>query len=707
MSEALLDRKYEYWQNQLLDLGKRNRMINYRETKRATLKLIEPKFEELFKRVAIDEEELTFQSPIDKNSDIRTYSVLSLLESLSCPIPVNIGDIKAEGSILERQKTLKQLRSKSRLALDEQGTNILYMVSGFVEWREKNDASSTWIKSPLILVPVSLVLESINSPYILKKYEDDIVVNPTLSYLFERDYGIVLPSFDPDEEPIIEYMDKMEKLVDRKGWRIIRENSIGLVSFLKINMYKDLCNNEEEVKNNPIIRAFAGENSEISNIPLELYNFNHDNTPAMDIYQVVNADSSQQDAILLSRKGISFVMQGPPGTGKSQTITNIIAQGLADGKRILFVSEKAAALEVVHKRLSEVHLDDFCLALHNYKANKKDVLDELGKSLSLNPIKVKTEETAKLTELDTLKEFLGKYVSDIHKEIMPLEMSLYEVYGAIADLEDTIELPLEIENVENMTKDQVNRLGLLVVDFDKAKSNLGDQWYKNPWNVGYESGGQLTNAVKNNPFSILLFDEIEKAHPSILDKFLQILEDGRMTDGQGNTVYFSETIIIFTSNLGIYQTIATGERRQVVNSDMSYEEVQSKVRAGIEHYFKLELGRPEILNRIGENIVVFDFIRENVAGEILDSQINRIINNLKMDKNIKLTLSDEVHEILLNAAIGNLDNGGRGIGNIVESMFINPLSRYMFDKELFSDCEITVNSIVNENMTYSLECVNS
>ena len=114
MSEALLDKKFEYWQNQLLDLGKRNRMINYRETKRATLKLVEPGFEELFRRVAVDEDELTFQSPIDKNSDIRTYSLLSLLETLSCPIPVNIGDIKTEGSILERQKTLKQLRSKSR-----------------------------------------------------------------------------------------------------------------------------------------------------------------------------------------------------------------------------------------------------------------------------------------------------------------------------------------------------------------------------------------------------------------------------------------------------------------------------------------------------------------------------------------------------------------------------------------------------------------
>ncbi|MBQ9358121.1 MAG: ATP-dependent Clp protease ATP-binding subunit, partial [Abditibacteriota bacterium] len=117
-----------------------------------------------------------------------------------------------------------------------------------------------------------------------------------------------------------------------------------------------------------------------------------------------------------------------------------------------------------------------------------------------------------------------------------------------------------------------------------------------PGYVGYEAGGQLTNAVKNNPFSILLFDEIEKAHPSILDKFLQILEDGRMTDGQGNTVYFSETIIIFTSNLGIYSIGADGQRQQVVSSDMEYGEVKRLVRKGIEDYFKLQLGRPEILN---------------------------------------------------------------------------------------------------------------
>lgn len=225
-----------------------------------------------------------------------------------------------------------------------------------------------------------------------------------------------------------------------------------------------------------------------------------------------------------------------------------------------------------------------------------------------------------------------------------------------------------------------------------------------PGYVGYEAGGQLTNAVKNNPFSILLFDEIEKAHPSILDKFLQILEDGRMTDGQGNTVYFSESIIIFTSNLGIYGINSAGERYQCVTRDMSYEEVQSNVRRGIEDYFKLQLGRPEILNRIGENIVVFDFIREDVAEEILRSQINKISNNLKADKNIVLTISDNAYDILRQKAVANLDNGGRGIGNIVESLLVNPLSRYMFDNELFENAAINIDSIDAMTMPYSLVC---
>ena len=156
-----------------------------------------------------------------------------------------------------------------------------------------------------------------------------------------------------------------------------------------------------------------------------------------------------------------------------------------------------------------------------------------------------------------------------------------------------------------------------------------------PGYIGYEAGGQLTNAVRDNPFSIILFDEIEKAHPSILDKFLQILDDGRLTDGQGNTVYFSESIIIFTSNKGIVGTVSEidefGNRieknKQLIDPKncVTHKEMQAKVIDGIRNYFKYELGRPELLNRIGEdNIVVYDFIRPDVAESILKLHINRV-----------------------------------------------------------------------------------
>lgn len=230
-----------------------------------------------------------------------------------------------------------------------------------------------------------------------------------------------------------------------------------------------------------------------------------------------------------------------------------------------------------------------------------------------------------------------------------------------------------------------------------------------PGYVGYEAGGQLTNAVRNNPFSIILFDEIEKAHPLILDKFLQILEDGRMTDGQGKTVYFSEAVIIFTSNLGISQEIqdpATGmvQRKQVVTPELDYEEVQQKVMEGIERYFKEKISRPEILNRIGENIVIFDFIRPQVAELILNSQIKKIISRVSEEKKIRIEISDKAREHLLDAAKGNLENGGRGIGNVVESHLINPLSRALFDLNVAENGTLKVVDIRDNGSIYELEC---
>lgn len=204
-----------------------------------------------------------------------------------------------------------------------------------------------------------------------------------------------------------------------------------------------------------------------------------------------------------------------------------------------------------------------------------------------------------------------------------------------------------------------------------------------PGYVGYDVGGELTNAIRERPFSVVLFDEIEKAHPRILDKFLQILDDGVLTSGRGDRVYFSEALIVFTSNLGIYRTDAAGQRVQNVSLDTSFEEVRAKVRAEIESHFKLVLNRPEILNRIGENIIVFDFIRPEIAVQIFDLMVINALAGIS-DAGYQVSIASEVHEELRGLCLSDLSNGGRGIRNQLEARLMNPLARALFEQDAVS-----------------------
>ncbi|MCR5734732.1 MAG: AAA family ATPase [Lachnospiraceae bacterium] len=226
-----------------------------------------------------------------------------------------------------------------------------------------------------------------------------------------------------------------------------------------------------------------------------------------------------------------------------------------------------------------------------------------------------------------------------------------------------------------------------------------------PGYVGYEAGGQLTNAVREHPFSVLLFDEIEKAHPSVLDKFLQILEDGRITDGKGDTVYFQDCLIIFTSNLGITRRSELNPNVRIPNvsfeEDTDYQVVRDKILNGVRNYFNEELGRPELLNRIGNNILVFNYIREDSIRPIIEKQVNNIKRYLLAERHINLELSKEAEDELFEMALADLPKGqgGRGIGNMIEEMLINPLARYMFDEGKIHDKNIPVEHIYRENGT--------
>ena len=215
-----------------------------------------------------------------------------------------------------------------------------------------------------------------------------------------------------------------------------------------------------------------------------------------------------------------------------------------------------------------------------------------------------------------------------------------------------------------------------------------------PGYVGYDVGGELTNAIREKPFSVMLFDEIEKAHPRILDKFLQILDDGVLTSARGDRVYFSEAFIVFTSNLGIYRLEADGTRSPNVLPSDPFEEVQTKVRAESERHFKLTLNRPEILNRIGENILVFDFVRENVARDILDAMIEDLLGDVSTGEGERITLADEAAESLRKVCLADPSNGGRGIRNRLETQLLNPLARALFDTPPAGAGPITIEALL-------------
>jgi ATP-dependent Clp protease ATP-binding subunit ClpA len=213
-----------------------------------------------------------------------------------------------------------------------------------------------------------------------------------------------------------------------------------------------------------------------------------------------------------------------------------------------------------------------------------------------------------------------------------------------------------------------------------------------PGYVGYDVGGELTNAMREKPFSVVLFDEIEKAHPRILDKFLQVLDDGVLTSGRGDRVYFSEAFIVFTSNLGIYVPGPSGERILNVTPEETFESVKKKVRSEIEKHFKQVLNRPEILNRIGENVIVFDFIRPDVANEIFDHMVGALLTDVR-SLGYEVSLSNSANGTLRKLCLADLLNGGRGIRNHVETHLVNPLSRALFDNGAEPGCRYLIEEI--------------
>lgn len=285
------------------------------------------------------------------------------------------------------QRRLLTLHTDARTAEEEQGVNILYLALGFLRWYE-SDSSEVLRESPLILMPVELVRDDRRATFDLRARDTEIVTNLPLQERLKADFGFELPDVAEDETftPDAYFADLEDRVAGRPRWSVDRDGiQLGFFSFTKLLMMRDLETAqwpEGAFEAHPVLGGLLGDGFERETPLFGPQEKLDPRLPPEALLHVVPADASQTRVIEEVRAGRNLVVQGPPGTGKSQTIANIIAGAAHDGKTVLFVAEKMAALSVVHDRLKKVGLGDLCLEIHSRSANKKLFLDELARTLA-------------------------------------------------------------------------------------------------------------------------------------------------------------------------------------------------------------------------------------------------------------------------------------------------------------------------------------
>ena len=339
------------------------------------------------------------------------------------------------------QRRLLDLYRDAQLMLEEQGTNILYLALGRLKWFEA-DAADTPRYAPLFLVPVQLRRRSARERFALTWDESEVQENLSLAAKLKNDFGLDLPKFPTGEDEELvpsRYAEAVARAVSAQGrWEVeLDAMTLGFFSFAKFLMYRDLDARSwpepAKLVDHPALKGLLRDGFPATDRPFA-EDVNLDELiPAARLDHVVDADGSQTQAIEIVRRGRSVVIQGPPGTGKSQSITNLIVTAVLDGKKVLFVAEKLAALEVVKRRLEAAGLGAICLELHSHKANKRAVLEEIGRTWDLG--RPRGEELERVVpRLEQMRGLLNGHASMLHQPLEPSGVTPFFLLGKLAQL---------------------------------------------------------------------------------------------------------------------------------------------------------------------------------------------------------------------------------------------------------------------------------
>lgn len=455
--------KQVIWERKLLDFSLRNNLINIRLGRRV-IPFISFAIDHLEDHLQAGENYQILASPTKSKiepGETGLYDSSLWKESLEELVISELKNKKIRSYLTESelQNSLKFVYRTSRTAIEENGANSLFLVLGVLKWYESTKSVKPRF-APILLLPVDIIRRGGTSGYIIRTRDEEIILNITLVELLKQQFGVNLSGLNPlpkDDSGV-----DLKKIFaairtcirNMKGWDVVEESMLGLFSFNKFVMWNDIHSNADKLKENPIIASLMENRIQWQ-----------DTTPEVDAREIdknckpinfsipVDVDSSQLEAVIESGEGKSFILHGPPGTGKSQTITNMIANALYKGKRVLFVAEKMAALSVVQNRLTRIGLSPFCLELHSNKVTKSHFLAQLQKAIEAIHIQSPAEFESTSTQLFERRRKLIDYMEALHHPHAS-GFSLYDCITNYLSIQGD-ELSIDFSLLNGITKDKL------------------------------------------------------------------------------------------------------------------------------------------------------------------------------------------------------------------------------------------------------------
>lgn len=479
-SDLNLQSTIEGLRDNLLDMSLRNNLLNFRPRKK-NIEIVDEDVASLYNILVVNEHKMKFLSNETLDEDALLDNTWDSNAKLKATHVDNYLQTKYEPD--ELQKRLTHLYRDNKTVLEEQGYNDFFLALGFLEWKEI-DYEDGIHKAPLVLVPMTIERSSISQPFTVRWNGDEVRSNLSLIYKLQEQ-GVEIPNFEEfeSEQDLISYFKQIESIISRKsGWKISKDIYLSSFNFKKFVMFKDLdLSNWSNIEDNAIRNLFDVRDDETLYDDLDLNSID-----STEIFNVMDADSSQLAVLEEAKKGKNLVVEGPPGTGKSQTIVNLIAELMAMGQRVLFVSEKKAALEVVKSRLDAVELGEGCLELHGKNSNKKEFLNELEETLNIDSVEL--ADKSDFRQLDSIKEELDAYVETLHTiyketELTPFRLiGMYEYFGQKLVENDQEILKLNIDDVSQLDKEKrgeiIRKLDEIVKYYDLV-SPVSDNIWRN------------------------------------------------------------------------------------------------------------------------------------------------------------------------------------------------------------------------------------